>query len=72
LAGCGQFNPDSAIPADPMREEQTFLSERSLSLRLIRLRRKWVNALRKFTGSDCSKSSNGSNLLGLVVERGDN
>jgi hypothetical protein len=41
-------------------KEQTFRSERSLSLRLIRLRRKWVFASRKFTGSSCSKSSNGS------------
>ena len=38
------FNPDSAVPADAMSEEQTFRSERSLSLRLIRLRRKWVSA----------------------------
>jgi hypothetical protein len=36
------MNPNSAVPADPMSEEQTFRSERSLSLRLIRLRRKWV------------------------------
>jgi hypothetical protein len=36
--------PDSAVPADAMSEEQTFRSERSLSLRLIRLRRKWVSA----------------------------
>jgi hypothetical protein len=31
-------------PADAMSEQQTFRSERSLSLRLIRLRRKWVSA----------------------------
>jgi hypothetical protein len=37
-------NPDSAVPADAMSEEQTFRSKRSLSLRLIRLRRKWVSA----------------------------
>jgi hypothetical protein len=36
--------PDSAVSADAMSEEQTFRSERSLSLRLIRLRRKWVFA----------------------------
>jgi hypothetical protein len=35
--------PDSAVPADAMSEEQTFRSEPSLSLRLIRLRRKWVS-----------------------------
>jgi hypothetical protein len=34
------FNPDSAVPADAMSEDQTFRSEPSLSLRLIRLRRK--------------------------------
>jgi hypothetical protein len=39
-----QFSPNSAIPADAMSEEQTFRSERSLSPRLIRLRRKWVSA----------------------------
>jgi hypothetical protein len=38
------LNPNSAVPADAMSEEQTFRSERSLSLRLIRLRRKWVSA----------------------------
>jgi hypothetical protein len=31
------MNPDSAVPADVMSEKQTFRSERSLSLRLIRL-----------------------------------
>jgi len=36
------LKPDSAVPADAMSEEQTFRSEPSLSLRLIRLRRKWV------------------------------
>jgi hypothetical protein len=55
-----KFNPHSAVPADAMSEEQTCRSERSLSLRLIRLRRKWISALRKFTGSNCSKRSNGS------------
>jgi hypothetical protein len=35
------INPDSAVAAEA---EQTFRSERSLSLRLIRLRRKWVCA----------------------------
>jgi hypothetical protein len=40
----GQFNPDSAVAIDAMSEEQTFRSEGSLSLRLIRLRRKWVAA----------------------------
>jgi hypothetical protein len=38
------LNPDSAVPADAKSEEQTFRGERSLSLRLIRLRRKWVSA----------------------------
>jgi hypothetical protein len=42
------------------RDEQTFRSERSLSPRLIRLRRKWASALRRLLGSNCSKSSNGS------------
>jgi hypothetical protein len=51
---------DSAVPVDAMSEEQTFRSEQSLSLRLIRLRQKWASASRKFTGSNCSKSSNGS------------
>jgi hypothetical protein len=55
-----KFNPHSAVPADAMSEEQTCRSEESLSLRLIRLRRKWISALRKFTGSNCSKRSNGS------------
>ena len=40
----GAIMPDSAVPADAMSEEQTFRSERSLSPRLIRLRRKWVFA----------------------------
>jgi hypothetical protein len=43
-----------------MSEEQTCRNKGSLSLRLIRLRRKWISALRKFTGSNCSKRSNGS------------
>jgi hypothetical protein len=50
------MNPDSSV----LSEEQTFRSEGSLSLRLIRLPRKRVSALRKFTGSNCSKSSNSS------------
>jgi hypothetical protein len=43
------FNPDSAVRGDAMSEKQTFRSERSLSLRLIRLRRKWVSASDKWT-----------------------
>jgi hypothetical protein len=38
------MNPDSAGPADAMSAKQTFRSERSLSLKLIRLRRKCVSA----------------------------
>jgi hypothetical protein len=37
------FNPESAVPADAMSEEQTFRSERILSL--IRLRGKWISSL---------------------------
>jgi hypothetical protein len=77
VAGCGQFNPDSAVPGNAMSKEQTFPSGRSLSLRLIRLRRKWVSALRKFTGSTCSNGSKrferrGSDFTRVVFERSDN
>jgi hypothetical protein len=44
LRRTGAFELDSAVPADARSEEQTFRSEPSLSLRLIRLRRKWVFA----------------------------
>jgi hypothetical protein len=53
------INPDSAVPAGAMSEEQTFRSERSLSLRLIRLQ-PWT--LRTLTGSN-SKSSSVPNVL---------
>ena len=35
------MNPDSAVANDSEREAQAFCSTRSLSLRLIRLCRKW-------------------------------
>jgi hypothetical protein len=50
-------NPDSAVPVDAMSEDETVGSERSLSLRLIGLRRKWVCRKR----SSRSKSLNRSN-----------
>jgi hypothetical protein len=39
-----QFRPDSAVAAKAMSKEQTFRNEQSLSLKLIRLWRKWVCA----------------------------
>ena len=38
------IHPGFGVPADAMNEEQTFRSGTSLSLRLIRLWRKWVSA----------------------------
>jgi hypothetical protein len=49
------LNPDSAVPADAVSEAQTFRSERSLSLRLIRLRRKWFLASERISITGGSK-----------------
>jgi hypothetical protein len=42
------MNSDSAVPPGTMSREQTFRSEPSLSLRLIRLWQKWVSAEQAF------------------------
>jgi hypothetical protein len=61
------FNPNPAVPADAMSEEQTFRSERSLSLRLIRLRRKWVSPEAAFK-VPCSKFNVGTGAMTLNLE----
>jgi hypothetical protein len=51
------INPDSAVAAEAMSKEQTFRSQGSLSLRLIRLGRKWVCASER-TSIVCGSTGN--------------